>query len=118
VTQEARAWIPSLLRDASTLLAAARIGAGDPEISWAISTAQEATEAALRAFDAPEPAEAPLRAVDAPEPAEAPLRAVDAPEPMVRAEPTLVQRYARAELEEPRRKFDPEAARRRAAEAI
>jgi hypothetical protein len=76
-------WLPPLLRDACALLAAARVGASDPEILWAISTAHDATETALRAFSDIE-----------------------------------VQRVARAELEEPRRKFDPEAARRRAAEAI
>ena len=78
-------WVAGLLRDASTLLAAARIGASDPEVLWAVTTAQDATETALRAYQGP----------------------------------TTAQRFAQAELEEPKRKrFDPEAARRAAADAL
>ena len=80
-------WLAGVLRDASTLLSAARIGASDRELLYAITAALEATETALRAFSEPVP--------------------------------TMDQRFKRVALEEPvRPKFDPERARRAAAEAL
>ena len=86
-TSDVHPWVAGVLRDASALLAAARIGAGDPEVLYAVTAALEATETALRAYAEPAP--------------------------------TMVQRFRRVELEEPvRPKFDPERARRAAAEAL